>query len=185
MDKIKLAIDRAIISIYEDFEVTNKRKALVILKNIVLVLIDEIEEGNFNTFSPEESGIIPLFPNDWGIYSDSFNDEMYQMEMNQNINVNQENSFRILNERVLDVIQTIMITATPLLLKRRTENLESEEEEQQQIQYLLRSINEYSDGILNARINNSRICNFGRTCFRISNPLHLEEFAHPWLTRRS
>ena len=145
---------------YENTEITNKKQAIRSLKNIIFVYIDEIEEGNINTFSPHEAGVMPSF-NGWGIYppDDAGGDDPQS----------QINLFLTLNDKVVELMATISSLTSRHFYEGKNNSLKC----------ILKKINDIASEIAPVH-NGVPLCQYGRRCYRLHNRNHCIEYSHPW-----
>lgn len=155
-------VNRMVVSFYENPEVSNKKQAIRTLKNIIFVYIDEIEEGNINTFSPHETGVMPTSHSQWGIYP--------SQEDNQQHVSNCENLFLTFNQKAIEIMNMISCLTSKHFFNGKNNSLKK----------ILKKINDFTSEISPHSISGIPLCRYGRECFRHQNRIHTSEYAHPW-----
>lgn len=160
--RLQSLVEEFIIDVYRNREVSYKRKAINIMKNIIFVFIDEIEDGNINTFFPLDAGIIPSSPEGWGITLP---------EGEQQETRNHENLFMLFNEKAFEIIGEISKHSYKLISRNHHEALSQ----------LLVNINDLATNEMKPFYKGKPLCEYGESCYRTKNAQHLKEFSHPWL----
>lgn len=167
----KNLVENFILDVSTRFEVKNKQKAVNAIKNIVFVYIDEIEEGNINTFSPLESGIIPSILEGWGMSLER-NDSALDLEeeggeVDDIHEKNCENLIFVYKEAAFEIMKEISIQTFKLISRDDHEALAT----------ILKEINDFTTNLKPLRIVPA--CKYGVRCYRTSNVEHCERFSHP------
>jgi hypothetical protein len=164
MDGFRTHLEEFVVIMYE-YELLKQESIIKVLKNIFLVIIDEINDGNINTFSP--SSLFPSRPHEWGYILNEHNEVSLE---------NHENILFILNKKTHQIVADVY----RILTNPYFSHINGEDEGSGEFERLFTEIN---DMIINfdPLVNNRRICKYGKRCFRNSNVHHLEEYSHPWL----